>query len=143
MIILRLGHNDLAFVDSDLAVNYVTFGSEHRKFAGNRDHHPDAARVNCYIFFKFLIKTNIDLELDCIFRKPMKHRFNNVLSKRKYSQLFMHESNTVLLKAMPLKLLGQWGQTTPSVLDDQCSTIIQNNLLELYDTIRNEHVLKS
>jgi len=30
-----LGHNDLAFFDSDLAVNYVTFGTEHQKLVGN------------------------------------------------------------------------------------------------------------
>ena len=35
--ILCLGHNDLAFFDSDLAVNYVVFGSEHQKLTGNHD----------------------------------------------------------------------------------------------------------
>jgi len=33
--LVYLRHNDLAFFDSDLAVNYVTFGSEHRKLVGN------------------------------------------------------------------------------------------------------------
>ena len=37
--LVRFDHNDLAFSDSDLAVNYVMFGSEHRKFVGNPDRH--------------------------------------------------------------------------------------------------------
>ena len=47
--------------DSDLAVNYITFGSEQWKLVGNCDHHPDAAlcsgmsilRVSTYIFANF------------------------------------------------------------------------------------------
>jgi len=35
------GHNELAFFDSDIAVNYTTFGSEHQKFVGNPDRHHD------------------------------------------------------------------------------------------------------
>ena len=37
--------------------------------------------------------------------------FNDVWSIWKYYQLLMHESNTFLLKTMPLKPLGQLGQT--------------------------------
>ena len=72
--ILSLGHNDLAFFDSNSAVNYVTFGCEHQKLVGNRDRRPDAAplqraaeRPFCVYqllhFCKFIVKRNIDLEL--------------------------------------------------------------------------------
>jgi len=34
------------FFDSDLAVNYIIFGSEHRKLVGNRDRRPDATPLH-------------------------------------------------------------------------------------------------
>jgi len=54
---LGLGHNDLAFFDSDLAVNYVTFGSEHQKLVGNPDRHPDATPLHRAAECPFCVST--------------------------------------------------------------------------------------
>jgi len=47
---------------------------------------------------------------------------NDILCVRKYSQLFMHKSNTFLLKIRPLKPLGQWGKQpqNPLLLLEPC-----------------------
>jgi len=85
-----LGHNDLAFFDSDLAVNYIMFGSEHQKLVGNHDRHNDVVPLHRAVerpfcvyqllhFCKFLIKPNINLELNHIFGKPMKRRFQQCI----------------------------------------------------------------
>ena len=42
-----IGHNDLAFFDSDLAVNYVTFGSDHQKLVGDPNGRHDVAAAPC------------------------------------------------------------------------------------------------
>jgi len=42
-----LGRNDLAFFDSNLAVNYVTFGSDHQKLVGNPNGRHDVAAAPC------------------------------------------------------------------------------------------------
>jgi len=49
-------------------------------------------------FSKFFVNPNFDLETDYIFGKPIKDVFNDILSVRKYYQLFTHEWNIFLLK---------------------------------------------
>ena len=76
-------------------------------------------RVSTVTFLPIAIKPSIDLELEYIYRKSMKHRFHR-LSVRKYCQLFTHESNTFLLQNMLLKPVGQWGkqpQNPPFLLE--------------------------
>ena len=84
--ILCLGHYDLAFFSSGLAVNYVSFGTEHRKLHGS----PDIVRLHLVTdcpfcvykplhFCKLFANPNIDLEYDRIFEKPMKRRFQRYL----------------------------------------------------------------
>jgi len=50
-----LGHNDLAFYDRDLAVNYVTFASEYRKLVGNPDHRHDVIPLQCLYLELYLV----------------------------------------------------------------------------------------
>ena len=45
--LLCLGRNDLAFFDSDFAVNYVTFGSDHEKLVGSLNGGHDVAATLC------------------------------------------------------------------------------------------------
>ena len=49
-------------------------------------------------FCKFFKNPHFDLEPVYIFGKPMKRRFQHILSMRKYCQLFTYESNTFLCK---------------------------------------------
>jgi len=43
------------FFDSDLALNYVKFGSEHRKLVGNHDRRPDTAPMQCALERPFCV----------------------------------------------------------------------------------------
>jgi len=72
--ILCLGRNDLAFFDSNLAVNCIMFGSEHRKLVGNRAVECPSCVGQLSHFCQLLSNPNIDLELEYIFGKPMKCR---------------------------------------------------------------------
>ena len=60
-------------------------------------------------FCQMLSNPSIDLELEYIFRKPMKRRFQQCIVRPEIN-LFMHESNTFLLQNTPLKPLSQWGK---------------------------------
>ena len=67
-----------AFFDSNLAVNYVAFGSDHQKLVGNpmvSMMSPEHPLHVCQLlhFCQLLSKPRIDLELEYIFGKPMKH----------------------------------------------------------------------
>jgi len=46
-------------------------------------------------FCSFLLNPYFDLEPDYIIRKPIKRTFQRYITIWKYSQLFMHESNTI------------------------------------------------
>jgi len=56
-------------------------------------------------FCTFLINPHFDLEPDYIIRKPMKHSID-IMSVWKYSQLFMHESNTIQYVIPPIQTNG-------------------------------------
>jgi len=81
-----LGHNNLAFFDSNLEVNYVTFGSEHQKLVGNPDRRHDVILLQHAVRRDFLYVTTVTcLNVSCkphfncepgdIVRKPIKRRF--------------------------------------------------------------------
>jgi len=122
-----LGRNELELFDSNLAVNYVTFGSDHQTLVGNPNGRHDVAtapcsgtpilRVSTVTFLPIALK----LELEYIFGKPMKCRF----------QQYYYELNTFLLQYTPLKPLGQWGkrsQNRPLSLEARGSHLIHECL---------------
>jgi len=49
-------------------------------------------------FCKFLVNSNFDLKPNCIFRNTMKRRFHDILSVRKYCQLFTRVEYKNILK---------------------------------------------
>jgi len=105
--IVCLCHNDSAFFDSNLAVNCITFGSQCRKLVGNPGgsldintlQHAAGCEFCMYhllYFCKFLANPNINLELDCIFRKPMKHRFQRHTVRTEIFSIFHAQVDTFL-----------------------------------------------
>jgi len=76
--------NDLAFFDSDLAENYVTFGSDHQKVVGNPNGYYEVTAAPCsgtsilhmstVTFCQLLSNISIDLKLEYIFGKATKCR---------------------------------------------------------------------
>jgi len=105
---------------SDLAVNYVTFGSEHQKLVGIHDRHHDVIPLHraserpfcvCQLlhFCKFLVKPNIDLELDCIIRKPMKRRFQRYIVRTKILSTSHARVEYIAVKNHVIETIGTVG----------------------------------
>jgi len=78
-------------------------------------------------FCKFLTNPNIDLELDCIFGKPMKRRFQWYIVHMEIFQPFMYESNTFLCESMPLKPRGWFRDKKLLKPPFPCSTSTPSN----------------
>jgi len=63
---------------------------------------------------------HVAFEPDYVVRKPRKRRFQHILSERKYSQLFTHESNIFLLKQLHqfIDAVQRWRQSIYRLLTD-------------------------
>jgi len=86
---------------SDLPEHYVTFGSDHQKLVGNpmvammSPLHRAVERPFCMCQLLHFCKL---LSNPAWTSNSMKHRFQQLLSVRKYYQLFIHELGTFLLQ---------------------------------------------
>jgi len=69
--------------------------------------------VSAVTFLQIFHTPNIDLELDCIFGKPVKRRFQRYIVHTEILSTFHAQVKCISVTTYFIETKGQWGQTTP------------------------------
>ena len=117
--------NDLASFGSDLAVNYVTFGCDHQKLAGNPmvamtsplHHAAERPFCMCHLlhFCQLLSNPSIDLELEYISGKPMNHRFQRCIVCTEILSTFHAWIEYISVTKHAVETIGPVGANDPKI----------------------------
>ena len=125
MLPTLFGSQWLSVFDSDLAENYVTFGSDHQKFVGKPKWSPwhrhctvqqnaHFAYVNCYIFANCSqTQHRPQTWVRYIFQKPMKRRFQRRIVRTEILSTFHVRVEYISVTKYAIETTKPMGQTTP------------------------------
>jgi len=118
MLHTLFGSQWFSIFDSDLAVNYITFGSDHQILVGNpmvamtSPLHRAAESILLH-FCQLLSNPSIDLELEYIFGKPMKCRFQRYTVRTEILSTSHAQVEYISVTKYAFETTGPMGQTTP------------------------------